>query len=281
VKKDSFAQTKQEEKIVPKNSYWKAGIKYLSDNVYLGRKDSVAVPYLTPSIGYYHKSGFYFTGSFSYIPASGENRIDVVALEGGYSYSTENFNVEVSTSKEFYSKQSFNVNSEIKGRMDTYLSYDLGIVEPSIQAGMNFASNPDVGIGLGLEHSFSAAENKLEISPGFLANLGTKNYYADYYNKRRYSPNRKGKKQGNVNYDIVANLSGASKFQLMDFEFTLPVNYTIKKITLNFTPTYALPTHPSDLTLIVKPSSGNSYSQTSTEKLENVFYWSFGLTYKF
>jgi len=281
INKSSFAQLKQVEKQTPNKSYWIAGIKYLSDNVYLGRKDSVAVPYITPSLGYHDKSGLYFNSSFSYIPVSGENRIDAWALEGGYSHATEKFNFEVSVSKEFYNKQSFNVNSEVKGRMDTYLSYDLGFVEPSLQAGVNFASNPDFGFGLGLEHSFSAADNKLEISPSFLTNVGTGNYYADYYNKRRYSPNRKGKKQGNITYDITANLSGASKFQLMDFEFSLPVNYTLKKFVLNFTPTYALPTHPSDVTLLVKPSSGNSYSQTATEKLENVFFWSLGLTYKF
>jgi hypothetical protein len=165
--------------------------------------------------------------------------------------------------------------------MDTYLSYDLGFVEPSLQAGVNFASNPDFGLGLGLEHSFSAANDKLEISPNFLANIGTLNYYADYYTKRRYSSSRKGRKQGNITYDIAAILSEASNFQLRDCEFSLPVNYTIKMFTLNFVPTYALPTNPSVVTLNIKPSNGNSYSQTSTERLENVFYWSLGLTYKF
>ena len=32
------------------------GIKYLSNNVYLGRIDSANIMYLVPSIGYYHKS---------------------------------------------------------------------------------------------------------------------------------------------------------------------------------------------------------------------------------
>jgi hypothetical protein len=278
---NSDAQVKHDQKDSTKKSYLKAGISYLSDNVYLGRRDSVSVPYISPSLGYYHKSGLYFNSSFSYIPVSGEMRIDLITLEGGYTYSTKKLNVEISVSKEFYSSQSYNVNSEVKGRADSYLSYDLGFIEPSLQAGVNFASNPDFGIGLGLEHSFSTAEDKLEISPSFLANVATQNYYADYYKNRRYSSNRKTKKQGNTNYEITGSLSDASKFQLMDYELSLPINYTIKKFTLNFTPTYAIPLNPAEITTTVKPSNGNSYSQISVEKLENIFYCSLSLIYKF
>jgi hypothetical protein len=67
----------------------------------------------------------------------------------------------------------------------------------------------------------------------------------------------------------------------MDYEFSLPVNYTYKKITVNFIPTYALPLNPSEVTLSQKQSNGNSTSQTTTEKLTNVFYWSLGFVYKF
>src|SRR5258708_5447517 len=175
---DSEAQAKQDQKDLVKKSYWKTGINFLSDNVYLGRKDSATSPYISPSLGYYHKSGFYFNSSFSYIPVSGETRIDLVTLEGGYSYTKKKFSAEISVSKEFYSDQSYNVNSEVKGRMDSYLSYDLSFIETSLQTGVNFASDPDFGIGLGLAHSFSAAKDKLEIAPAFVANLATQNYYA-------------------------------------------------------------------------------------------------------
>ena len=88
-------------------SYFKVGLNYINDNVYLGRKDSVKVPYLTPSIGYYHKSGFYITGSLSYLPTSGESRIDLYTVETGYSFSTKKTEGEFSVSKDFFSSQSF------------------------------------------------------------------------------------------------------------------------------------------------------------------------------
>lgn len=56
-----ISKAKDEEK----ESYFKADLNYLNDLVYLGRRDSIAVPYLTATIGYYHKSGFYLTGALS------------------------------------------------------------------------------------------------------------------------------------------------------------------------------------------------------------------------
>ena len=269
------------EKAVAKTSSWKAGLGYLSDNVYLGRKDSIALPYATASFGYYLKSGLFLSSTASFAIGYSENRIDQVSLQGGYNYYSDKFNFEVSASKDFYSSQSFNVNSEIFGSLDAYFAYDLGFIEPTIQAGFNFASNPDYGIGLGLEHAFSVLDDKMEIIPSFLANMATQNFNASYYSKRRYSPNRRTKKQGTSTSDISAVLSDATKFQFMDYEFSLPINYTFSKLTLNFTPTYAIPLNPSVVTLSQKQTNGNATSQTSPEVLSNVFYWSLGFTYKF
>ena len=44
---------------IPVRSYFAAGISYLTNSVYNGRKDSLSTPYLTPTLGYYDKSGFF------------------------------------------------------------------------------------------------------------------------------------------------------------------------------------------------------------------------------
>src|SRR5579862_4023180 len=59
------------------SSHFRAGIDYLSNNVYFGRKDTVNTPYLTASFGYYHKSGLFINSSASYLTSSGEGRIDL------------------------------------------------------------------------------------------------------------------------------------------------------------------------------------------------------------
>ena len=61
----------------PDKSYFEAGLSYLSNNVYLGRHDSLKIPYLTPSFNYYNKSGFYAGSTLSYITSAGNSRVDL------------------------------------------------------------------------------------------------------------------------------------------------------------------------------------------------------------
>ena len=259
-----------------KASHWVIGTTYQSDNVYLGRKDSLAVPYITPSIGYHDKSGFFITGSVSYQPGGGENRIDMGSIEGGYSYTSDKFNMECSAAKDFYSDQSFGVTSEVKGRLAASLSYDLGFIEPSLDLGAEFSGNADIGLGLGLGHSFTIVEDHLEIDPTFHVNGATQYYYANYYSKRRYSLKRKS---GNPQ-NIKASLANPSKFQLLDYELEAPLEYTVnKKCKFSFSPTLAIPVNPATVSLTGKKSGNTTSTQTSTETLSNTFYFSVGVTY--
>ena len=57
-------------------SYFSAEINFINDAIFMGRKDSISAPYLYPSITYHNKSGFYATGSLSYLTRSEESRND-------------------------------------------------------------------------------------------------------------------------------------------------------------------------------------------------------------
>jgi len=263
----------------PKKSYFQAGISYLSDNVYLGRKDSVMIPYVTPTFGYYHKSGVYINGSFSYLLLSGQNRVDAFVLEAGYDFNIGDFEGSINGVKNFYNTQSTNVKSEISSSAGVSMGYDFGFIRPSAAVTLSFGTATDYALALGLEHTFSAAADKLEITPSFLLNAGTQNYYGSYYNKRRYGK-RKTKNGVPLTYDISADLSEVSKFKTMDYEFNVPIDYTIKKFTFNFTPSFAIPVNPNTVTLLIKPSVGQPVSKTFTESLSHVFYFSLGITCK-
>jgi hypothetical protein len=76
-------------------------------------------------------------------------------------------------------------------------------------------------------------------------------------------------------------VEGASQFKMLDYEFTLPVNYTIKKFTFNFTPTYAIPVHPDVVDITTQIANQPPKTRTVTEKLGNSFYWQAGVTLKF
>src|SRR5579883_1873354 len=68
-------------------SYFSAGVNYVSNNVYLGRKDSVTIPYISPYVEYHNKTGIYGNLMASYLPVSINGRspdFDLLTLEGGY-----------------------------------------------------------------------------------------------------------------------------------------------------------------------------------------------------
>ena len=267
IKKDSTA---------PKKSHWVAALTYQNNDVYLGRRDSVAVPYLSPSFGYHDKSGFFITASASYLLAPGQQRFDAGSIEGGYSHESDHFSTEITAAKDFFSDQSYAVTSEILGRLSAPFSYDFGVIEPFVDADANFSQQTDMAFGLGAEHSFSIIDDVLEIDPAVHVNFASQNFYNNYYGKRKYNPNRKN---SNTATSVAASIANASKVQLMDYELEAPIEYKWrKKLKLNFTPTFAIPVNPATVTTTTKTSGGKD-TQTSTENLTNVFYFSVGITY--
>ena len=267
IKKDSAA---------PKKSHWVAGLTYQNNDVYLGRRDSVAVPYLSPTFGYHDKSGFFITATASYLLTTGEQRFDAGSIEGGYSHYGDHFSTEITAAKDFFSDQSFAVTSEILGRLSTHFSYDFDFIEPFVDLDANFGDKIDLALGFGAEHSFSIIDDVLEVDPAFHVNLASQNFYNSYYGKRKYNPNRK---KGNSTTSTTAEIANAAKVQLMDYEIESPIEYNWrKKLKFNFTPTFAIPVNPATVTTTTK-TSGGSASQTSTENLSSVFYFSVAITY--
>ena len=58
------------EKSSEDKSYVLMDVSYINDAVFMGRRDSIAAPYLYPYIGYYDKSGLFADSSVSYLTGS-------------------------------------------------------------------------------------------------------------------------------------------------------------------------------------------------------------------
>jgi hypothetical protein len=256
-------------------SYFKASLEYLNNSVYLGRKDSVNIPYLTPEISYHFKSGFFLNASASYLPA--ESRIDESTIGGGYAFSKKKWDGEFSAEKYFYSSKSYNVKAETKGDVSATIDYDAGFITPGISTFIDFSAKNDYGGSFSLEHDFSLFHDNMDLSPSFVVNASTQNSYAQYYQKRKYAKTKKGKALG---YSVTANTFNTSNFKILDYEFSVPIDYTVKRFTLSFTPVYAIPVNPNTVVLTIKTLNGNTNTKTFTENLGNSFYWSFGVAYK-
>ncbi|MEP6746080.1 MAG: hypothetical protein ABJB86_00055 [Bacteroidota bacterium] len=278
----AFAQEDSVKKTAPAvallKSYFAVGTSYLTNSMYNGRKDSTATPYITPTLGYYDKSGFFVSGSLSYLAKSGSSRIDLFNISAGYDFDFGNFDGEISANKSFYNSHSTNVKSQVTGSISASGGYDFTYIKPTVDAGINFGTKSDYLLSFGLEHTFYKLHDKLQFTPSFLANGSTQNYYGSYYNKRKVGGKRK---KAGITYDVTATVEDASQFKMLDYEFSLPIIYVVKRFSFILTPVYVLPVNPALVTVELKPEAGGStITRTSFETISNTFYCSFGVSYK-
>lgn len=276
-----YADTTRSKPASGNSSYVQAGVNYISNTVFAGRKDSVAVPYISPSVTYSHRSGVFAKGSLSYLTSAKESRIDLYTLTAGYVYSRNNFIAGVDATKYFFNSSSTNVRSGMSGYAALFSGYNFNDIFTAYVDGMViFGPASDLILGLELNHPFYAAHDRLKITPTIYTNFGTQNYYNEYYSTKRSGSGRGGG-YGNGNggsggsgstETTTISVVESSKFQLLDYEFSLPVSYTYKQLTVFCTPVMAIPVHPSLIT---------SGGQTTREELSNTFFWSAGIGYKF
>ncbi|MFZ5976976.1 MULTISPECIES: hypothetical protein [Hydrotalea] len=271
------------------HSYWKASVDYLSNAVYNGRKDSAVLPYITPIIGYYHKSGLYFSASVAYAAVANENRIDYFSLDAGYNFSIQNFSGDVRANKAFYNAQSTAIKSDIKGGIGADLSYDFNFLQAGISADVIFDNKTDIAFNTNIAHAFSwGTENRQwSITPTLAANFSSLYFYEGYTNRRV------GKAIKKINPNVVSvkstTLVPNPGITLLDYEASLPLMYDAKKWGIAFTPTYAIPMNKIETTTTTTYTLKNRTTYTITNNttpasekhLANSFFAELTIYFKF
>jgi hypothetical protein len=260
-----------------RHTHFGVGMTYQNDDVYLGRKDSIRLPYYTPTLSYFHKSGLYATASASYLKNSTASRIDLVSFEAGYMFTAKKYSGIFTVSKYFYNSQSTAVTSDISSSIDYSNSYDLGFIKPSFTATLNMGDKTDFAATLGLSHLFELLKDNLEISPAFYASASTQDFYNDYYRNRKYQIKKKKQVVGTGEAAVTGTVLDASTFRILDYEATMPIEYSIGKCTLSFTPTWSIPIHPSTLAIHTVRDDGVVTDTIRTEKIADTFYFTLGL----
>ncbi len=261
-------------------SYLSVDINYISDAVFMGRKDSITAPYLYPSMTYHHKSGFYGTGSLSYLTKSDQSRIDLFLISAGFDFTSKKLSGDISVTKYFFNEDSYNVISEVEADVSTYLTYDIDFMNISVAASTYFNKNSssDFFLSSELSHDFITNNQKFQISPTAGIHMGSQNFYEEYYiNNRIGSDRSSGNGQGSgggttVETTTSISIQESEKFNVMAAEFSLPMWYTSKSLTFSFLPALVLP--QSKATILVD-------EVLVEEDLKETFYWMVGLSYKF
>ena len=284
------AQSSKKSKTDSAISYFKADASYLSNYVYNGRQDSLKTPYLTPTIGYYDKSGLWVSGSLSYLANPADSRIDLYSLDIGYDFDlSDHFSGSVYADKSFYNDASTVINSALKGSIGSSISYDLDFLQVNAGIDILFSTKADIATNIGLSHAFNIGDkgSLFTITPTVTTNLSTLHYYEGYANKKA------GKKANqiipNLQSITVETTVNNKQFTLMDYEISLPFTYDSKKIGFFITPTFAIPKNPiyTTTTTTIKLRNGTQTSQTADstpreeKNLTNSFYAEIGCYLKF
>lgn len=264
------------EKSSEDKSYVLMDVSYINDAVFMGRRDSIAAPYLYPSIGYYDKSGFFADASVSYLTGSEENRVDLFLITVGYIFDTKKWRGGISGTGYFYNEDSYNVLSEVVGDFTGILSYDLEAFELSLSASSYFSnSSADIFVGFMADRTFYAAKNKLLIDPGISLYAGSQYFYEEYYSTSRLG-NRKGEGKGSGSSEPTmvtsVEITEASEFNFLAVELSLPLQYYHNSFIFSVTPVLAIPQSSATIT---------SEDAVISENLESVFYFSAGISYWF
>lgn len=260
-----------------KESYILTDISYINDAVFMGRRDSIAAPYIFPSFGYYDRSGFFADVSASYLIGSNENRFDLFLTTLGYRSVKEKISGGVSGTAYFFNEDSYNVKSSVKGDIIGFLSYDLNLFEVTVMASTYFndGSTTDFFAGFMLDHIFYGIDRNFLIDPSIGIYAGSQNFYEAYYSTNRLG-NRKGgsQRQGSSgpssNTAATVELREASKFTILNVELSIPLQYYHKQFVFSFTPVLALPQSSATIT---------TEDTIITEDLESTFYFSAGISY--
>jgi hypothetical protein len=139
----------------------------------------------------------------------------------------------------------------------------------------NNGSSADIFTGLMLDKPIYNSDRSFVIDPTLTIYAGSQYFYEEYYNTSRLG-NRKGEAAGSGNTQpLVTNLveiKEASKFQVLNIEVGLPMQYQHKHFIFSFTPVLALPQSSATIT---------TEDAVITEDLESTFYFSAGISYWF
>ena len=280
--KDLIAQNNHrsvKEKSNDDASYVLMDVSYINDAVFMGRRDSIAAPYVFPSIGYYDKSGFFIDASASYLVGSEENRIDLFLGTVAYISDAERLNGGISGTAYFFNEDSYNVKSSVVADISGFLTYDFKLVELSLMASTYFndGSSVDFFTGLLLDCVFHSNDQAFLINPTIAVYAGSQYFYQEYYSTSRLG-NRKSQGNGQgtgisePSVSTLIEIKDVSKFNLLNVELSLPLQYYYKQFIFSLSPVLAIP--QTSATIIAE-------DELIAEDLQSTLYFSAGISYWF
>lgn len=229
------------------------GASYNSGLNYYGRVDSLHSKAFYPFVGIAIKNGLYVNASFVFLHNSLQSQYAATSLEGGYNFKDHkgNWAGNLSVTRFFYRQDIDLVQSAIREMASASLSNMNKVLDITIGASVKWSDRADLGGQIGVDHIFRFPDlfgnDVLVVDPSANVYAGSQNFTRTYYEQKNllFLP-----------VDQQQVIMTTQQFNILAYEFSLPMVYGYKKMNLIVTPAYVIPQN-----LIVVPGqpqlSGN------------------------
>ena len=277
--KDSLQTSEDKEK-----SYFEVKTSYTNNYNFNGRINTTPVPFISPYIGYFNKTGFSISSSLYYSLAQNEQRIEFFLIDAFYDFEiNKKLSIGAYANKTTYDKSSNLFSSSIKGYLGGYFDYDFKYFNITVENTLLFSNKTDIAIAPSIYREIDVFDDeKFIIKPTFLANFSSTNFYEDLLQ-------RGGIKNHHNTIDVVTTVDD-KKIQIWDYEFSIPVEYNIKDFGIYAIPMVLFPQNPIHTTntrtvygvndIIGQPTTIDS-TPAYERNLKTQFIIEFGAYYRF
>jgi hypothetical protein len=259
-----FAQSDSTETQKPK---FKLGINYSSHLNYYGRTDSLKSTGIFPMAEFWLSKDVYINTA----PVFVNNAIQSMEYSGtvtsiGYLHVTDKWITNLYFLKPFYKQSSQLVQSALKAQTGGGFTRLNKVLNATVGGDLKFSDKIDFGATAGLDHLIRIELKNgsvLVVDPSMYAYAGTQNFTNTYYKKR----------PGNILFPGSTEEveQRVTKFNILAYEFSIPVVYANGKWMGLFTPSYIIPQNL--LSVAGRPDL--------SERGEKMFYATLGLKYTF
>jgi hypothetical protein len=221
---------------------------------YYGRVDSLKSNALIPTLlVQFDSAHLYINGSGVFLSNKEQSmKYAGTILEAGYRFGkTKGLAGNIFANKFFYSTRQL-PQSALKGQVGANLSWLNHYVNITASASAAFSDKTDFFVNAGVNHNFKWVKDKsvFLVTPTFIAYAGSQNYTRTYYSNLPGIP-------------IPTQTTEQSKrFNLLSYEFNVPLVYARPHIFFILTPSYVIPQNV--VTVAGHPEL--------SEQAENIFY---------
>lgn len=218
-------------------SVFRLGVNYNSNLNYFGRTDSLRSSGFFPMAEVWFTPGLYINAAPVFINNSVQHfEYAGTVVTAGYQFNSKDKWIgNVYALKPLYKESTELVQASLKAQTGMILTYVNPVLNINVGGDLKFSEQTDVGATAGLDHIIRVPVkegNVLAIDPSAYVYAGTQQFSTTHYKKNNFLflPG---------NEERITETS--SQFNILAYEFSIPVIFATKKLELTATPSYIIP----------------------------------------